>query len=236
MTTESSAGKIPSRIETILFDAGGVLVDVDLPYVRRLVEARRIEVTIDQLTRAEAMARLEIHRLVSRGGRVGQAWRDFFRLILADVGVGPGDHEQIIDSLWEAHQRFGLWTVGIPGVADTIRGLRDAGYRIGVVSNAEGRVEQDLYGAGYDGLLDVVVDSHVVGVEKPDPAIFAIAIERLEAQPETTIHVGDIPSVDVEGARAAGICPILVDPHGHHLDCTAPRIASVNELPALLKR
>src|SRR6185369_3755546 len=101
--------------------------------------------------------------------------------------------------------RVGLWTVAVEGALETVRDLKRRGYRLGVVSNAEGRVERDLIGAGYDGFFETVIDSSVVGVEKPDPAIFRLALERLGASPDGTVFLGDVPAVDVEGARAAGI-------------------------------
>jgi putative hydrolase of the HAD superfamily len=104
-----------------------------------------------------------------------------------------------------------------------------------VVSNAEGHVERDLNGAGFDGAFETVVDSHVVGVEKPDPAIFEIALRRMKLKRETTIFVGDLPSVDVCGARAAGLGAVLLDRHEVYADVDVPRIRSLGELPALLR-
>ena len=124
--------------------------------------------------------------------------------------------------------------MAIEGAVDAVRAVREAGYRVGVVSNAEGRVEQDLKAAGFDGLLEAVVDSHVVGVEKPDPRIFAIALERLGAEPSSTVFVGDVPAVDVEGARAAGIAPILLDRHDLYPEAPAPRLRAIGELPGFL--
>jgi putative hydrolase of the HAD superfamily len=191
-------------------------------------------IRLAELGRLEAFARREIHRQVAAGGRVSDAWRDYFHLILGHADVPVAEQAPMIDALWEAHQRFGLWTVPIDGAPDIVAGLKQRGLRLGVVSNAEGRVERDLDGAGYRGLFDTVVDSHVVGVEKPDPEIFRIAMSRLSADPATTIHVGDVPAVDVEGARAAGVVPVLLDRHDLYPDAVARRIRSLRELPELL--
>jgi len=225
---------LPDPVKTVLLDAGGVLLDLDYAYLRRLVEARQVEVDEQQLARLEAMARLEIHRQVSAGGRVSDAWRDYFHIILNQVGLPADTRGAIIDALWEAHQRVGLWTIPIDGGPETVGELKRRGYRLGVVSNAEGRVEQDLEAAGYRGLLETVVDSHVVGVEKPDPEIFGIALRRLDARPESTIFIGDVPAVDVDGARAAGVTPILVDRHELYPEAEVLRLGSIRELPALL--
>ena len=135
----ASAGRPgwPERIETVLLDAGGVLLDLDYAYLRRLVEARQVEVDEQQLARLEAMARLEIHRQVSKGGRVSDAWRDYFHIILNQVGLPSDSRGAIIDALWEAHQRVGLWTIPIDGGPRTVAELKRRGYRLGVVSNAE---------------------------------------------------------------------------------------------------
>jgi putative hydrolase of the HAD superfamily len=228
----------PASVETVLLDAGGVLLDLDYKYVRRLIEPRLDPSTApideDVLGRLEAEARREVHEQVMAGGRTRDAWRDYFHYILGGVHVPVDQQPAIIDSLWEAHHRFGLWTIAIQGAPQAVSELRRRGYRLGVVSNAEGRVEQDLDSAGYDGLFDTVVDSHVVGIEKPDPQIFGIALERLQAKAETAIYLGDVPAVDVEGARSAGITPVLVDTHGLYPSLDVRRLASIRELPGLI--
>jgi putative hydrolase of the HAD superfamily len=235
MTGDTAASDWPEKIETVLLDAGGVLLDLDYAYLRRLIEAGHREVSVEELARLEAVARMEIHRHVADGGRVSEAWRDYFHIILSRVGVPGEEQSSIIDALWEAHQRFGLWTVAIPGGPETVADLKRRGFRLGVVSNAEGRVEQDLDAAGYAGLLETVVDSHIVGVEKPDPEIFRIALERMDASAESAVFLGDVPSVDIVGARAAGVMPILLDRHDLYGDLTERRIRSIRDLPALLE-
>lgn len=224
----------PERVETLLFDAGGVLLDLDYRYLRRLIEARHAEVSLAELSRYEAGARHEIHRQVSAGGRVSETWRDYFHIILSKVGVPLDERESIVDSLWEAHQKFGLWTVAVDDALETVAALKKRGLRIGVVSNAEGRVQRDLEAAGYGGLLEIVVDSHLVGVEKPDPEIFRIALRKMKVGPESAVYVGDLPSVDIAGARAAGLTPVLLDRHDIYQNESARRIRSITELPALL--
>jgi putative hydrolase of the HAD superfamily len=219
------------RVTTVLFDAGGVLLDLDYAFVKRLLDARHVATTIEALSTSESIARTTIDRRVREGGRSSEAWRDYFRILLTRVGAPPEGAEEIIDTLAEAHHRVGLWTVAIEGAVQTVRALKDAGHRLGVVSNAEGRVERDLEGAGYAGLFETVVDSHVVGVEKPDPQIFRIAMERMSVAPETAVFLGDVPSVDIAGARAAGLTPVLLDRHDLYASIDVPRLRSIAELP-----
>jgi len=238
MMNDSSANAgqlLPSPVETVLLDAGGVLLDLDYAYLLRLIQAKNLEVTQQSLARAESLAREEIDRHVRDGGTVGDAWRDYFHFILGQAEVPPEHREGIIDSLWEANERVGLWTVAITGGPDAVARIKQAGYRVGVVSNAEGHVARDLDSAGYKGLFETVVDSHLVGVQKPDPRIFEIALEKMKVSPGSAVFVGDVPAVDVAGARAAGITPILVDPHELHQEKKLLRIASITELPELLE-
>jgi putative hydrolase of the HAD superfamily len=221
-----------ASVSAVLFDAGGVLLDLDYAYLVRLVEARNCETTTEALARAEAIARKAIHERVRGGGAAGEAWRDYFRVVLGTVRIPPELHEEIIDTLWEAHLRVGLWTAPIPGAKQVLEELRRRGLATGVVSNAEGNVARDLDAAGFGGLLDVVVDSQEVGVEKPDPRIFEIALERLGAAAEAAVFVGDVPAVDVEGAKAAGIVPVLVDRHDLYSDLDVARLRSLEELPS----
>jgi len=229
-----SPGRVP-RIETVLFDAGGVLLDLDYGYLRRLLEARGCETSSASLSRAEALARTEIERRVREGGRHSEAWRDYFRILFGEVGFAPEHYETVIDTLWEAHQRVGMWTVPIAGALDAVRELKTVGYRLGVVSNAEGRVARDLRTAGYAACFDTVVDSHIEGVEKPDPRIFEIALERMEAHPSRTVFIGDVPSIDIEGARRAGLRAILLDRHDLYAAHDVPRLHALKDLPGYLR-
>jgi len=226
--------QLPPKIEAVLLDAGGVLLDLDYAYLRRLIEAKHGKIDESVLARAESEARREINRTVLAGGSIGESWRDYFRILLGHAGVPLDVHEPVIDSLWSAHSRVGLWTAAVPGAPEVVARLKGMGLRLGVVSNAEGQVARDLDHAGFADMFEIVVDSHLVGVEKPDPAIFEIALKTMKLDRSTTVFVGDMPSVDVEGARAAGLAPVLLDRHDVYQDVDAPRLASIEDLVVLL--
>jgi putative hydrolase of the HAD superfamily len=99
---------------------------------------------------------------------------------------------------------------GVPATRDALDRLRAAGLRLGVVSNSDGRVEEALEAAGLRDRFDVVLDSALVGVEKPDPAIFRAALAALGVAPAEALYVGDLYEVDVVGARAAGMQAALL--------------------------
>lgn len=87
-------------------------------------------------------------------------------------------------------------------------------YRLGIVSNFYGNLEAVCHSAGLASLFAVLVDSHCVGAEKPDPAIFHVALDTLSATPETTVFVGDSLRRDREGARRTGMRFIWIVPQG----------------------
>jgi HAD superfamily hydrolase (TIGR01509 family) len=87
-------------------------------------------------------------------------------------------------------------------------------YRLGVVSNFYGNLDAVCRGAGLAPLFSALVDSHCVGAEKPDPAIFRAALDALRAKPETTVLVGDSLQRDREGARRIGMRFIWMAPQG----------------------
>ena len=115
-----------------------------------------------------------------------------------------------------------------------------AGWRVGVVSNSEGMLVPLFDAVGLGDRFDVIVDSHHVGVRKPDPAIFEIAMDAMNTDAAHSVYAGDIPEVDLVGAHAAGLRAYLVDPLGYYEDGAyidadrAPRVPSVHALVDLL--
>jgi putative hydrolase of the HAD superfamily len=112
-----------------------------------------------------------------------------------------------------------LWSEPTPHALATINALRRAGIEVLVVSNSDGHAEDNLReaavcqpGPGPGATVGTVIDSTLVGVEKPDPGIFRIALRAAGAEASSVVHVGDLLSTDVAGARAAGIEPIHLDP------------------------
>lgn len=118
-----------------------------------------------------------------------------------------------------------------------MRGLQADGLALAIVSNSDGTLEGRLaaegicqVGPGEGVPVSVVIDSGAVGVAKPNPAIFAIALEATGVPPGATIHVGDAVGADVAGALAAGVRPVHLDPHAFCGDDSHPHVRSLGEL------
>lgn len=147
--------------------------------------------------------------------------------ILQSAGLSVGLVGAALDALWPAHCARNLWCLVPDGLASALRRARDRGVRVAVISNSEGRLERLFDQVGLLGSFDVVVDSGVVGVEKPDPRIFQVALDRFGIAPGRALHLGDMFATDVLGARAAGLRVALIDPYGH----LAGRHLSVPRVP-----
>jgi putative hydrolase of the HAD superfamily len=117
------------------------------------------------------------------------------------------------------------------GARGAVDALAARGLRLACVSNSDGRAELHLVDTGMRAGLEFVVDSQLVGVEKPNPEIFRIALRRLGVAPERALYVGDIRCVDERGSRAAGMQFVLIDPYGDYGGPETPSIASIAELP-----
>jgi putative hydrolase of the HAD superfamily len=169
-------------------------------------------------------------------------WHAYNRAYVQECGVAPDDLADAADVLLAEFDEGGAWTRVIPGAVAALRALHDLGVGLAVVSNADGTVQEQLrvdgicqVGPGPGVPVEVILDSTVVWLSKPDPAIFHRALDALGVPPEHAIHVGDTPAADVAGAWAAGVTPVLVDPYDLHPTIECVHVASLDEVPALVQ-
>lgn len=225
----------PTLVSAVLFDAGNTLIYAD---PERLAEILRIVgVTADAavVAAAELEARRRLHDAIEQGytGTEPEVWRDYFEAIFRGAGVAPDAMPEAGRVLREVHAVDHLWTSVAPGTREVLHALADAGYRLAVISNADGRVEAVLEEVGLRSHFEFVMDSELVGMEKPDPAIFLEGCRRLELEPAACLYVGDLYPVDYVGAVRAGLQAVLLDPLGVH-GGRAPSVPALGDLPAFL--
>jgi putative hydrolase of the HAD superfamily len=159
----------------------------------------------------------------------GTWWREYLVGYFAACGVAEDQCRDLATEV-AAATAGQAWTHVGTGVMVGLRALAALGLPMGVVSNSDGTVQAELRRLGVchapDGPpgsgveVGVVIDSAVVGLAKPDPAIFGLALDALGVPASgTVLHVGDSLRYDVAGALAAGLQPVHLDPHGF---CPAP--------------
>ncbi|MCA1582223.1 MAG: HAD-IA family hydrolase [Acidobacteria bacterium] len=215
----------------MLFDAGGTLIHLDGDRICRAAGAPHAATRFREAASAAAAA---LGAWIVRHPASTDAERVPFFLdeILRGLGLeGESARKAAAAAVSAEHARSNLWSRAGEGAAETLSALRNRGYRIGVVSNADGRVRALLETAGLSAFLEFVVDSFEVGFEKPDPRIFLAATERLQVAASECVYVGDIFSIDVVGARAAGMRAILFG-----TGAAEEPVERVLTLPALLAK
>jgi len=170
-------------------------------------------------------------------GNDGERAAVYLEALFRCRGVPAGRMSEVRDCLGRLHRERHLWCSVHQGTHESLRRLRAAGLRLGIVSNSDGRVEEALAASGLRDFFDVVIDSSLVGIEKPDAAIFRAALDALGIRPEEALYVGDLYEVDVVGARAAGIEAVLLTSSSPDPGRPCRTAGSIDELvDALLPR
>jgi HAD superfamily hydrolase (TIGR01549 family) len=217
-------------IRAILFDAGGTLIHVD---GERFCEAAGLAYLPAAFLKAEFEAAAAVRALVleNPGSTDAERLPVFLDRLLEALGVVDARERRAASGrIAEEHRRANLWSGAAPGARETLDALAARGYRMGVVSNADGRVRKLLENTGLADRLEIVLDSALVGMEKPDPRIFVAAADELGVPAADCAFVGDIYEIDIVGARAAGMRAILIGA------CPAPEdVERVDSLTALLR-
>jgi putative hydrolase of the HAD superfamily len=227
------------RPELLLLDAGNTLVYLDhealAQCARDAVGALEAVVSAGALARAEPVAKRRYEALMTAGMSHEQGWHLHMCVLLESSGVPADAALRALPAIKREHERFNLWRKVPSELPEALTRAQRHGIRLGVVSNSEGRLNELFERVGLAPYFEIVVDSALEGVRKPDPEIFRRALARLGVQAQAALYAGDIPSVDVVGARAAGMEGVLIDTFDHFPDYRdAPRFASVAALLAAM--
>lgn len=221
------------RFDAILFDAGGIFLLPDPTVLGPLLAWFGGDPSVDAHRRAHYRGMAA----KSATGKGETFWDEYNLAYVAAIGVPDHDAEEAADVLGRTRTAM-LWRWPIPESTVALRSLHAAGMPMGVVSNASGKIEAVLrrsgvcqVGDGHGTPVRVVIDSHVVGIAKPDPAIFDHALVHFDGVERSRIaYVGDSVTMDIGGARAAGLHPILLDPYDDHSGADFERITTLGEL------
>jgi len=220
-------------VEVVFLDAGGVLLYPDWERVSRILSKYGIKATSVQLADAEfpAKRRMDDAGFTTTTGDITEP-DGYLGWVLKATDL-PFDHEALhraADEFEATHTRDNLWSDMPEEVPGALERLRNAGYRLAVLSNTESNLRDRIAAAGIGPFFETLVISAEVGSEKPDRKIFDEALRLMAIAPERALHVGDFYSIDVVGARNAGITPVLLDARGLSPDRDVTRIASLTEL------
>ncbi|MGE5115376.1 MAG: HAD family hydrolase [Betaproteobacteria bacterium] len=199
-----------ARPKAILLDALGTLIGLEPPTPRLQagLHARGYDVSAEQAKRA-IRAEIRYYRAHLDEGRDTESLQDLRERCAAAMEPElPGVPRAVILEALLAALRFFAYPDAVPALT----ALRASGIRLVVVSNWDFSLHERLSETGLTPLLDGAIASAEVGAAKPDPAIFARALEL--AGTTSAWHVGDTPEVDLDGAQATGLPGILLDRTG----------------------
>jgi len=229
-------GMTPRRYDVVSFDLGSTLVYLDPTRLAALLASHGVETSLASLLTSEQAACGVIdHPDLIAGRTSDELWCFFLDALLAGIGVPPGPWRRALADLVEQeNEDHRLWAHVPPEVPPLLDRLLAAGYRLVVVSNGGGGVRSFLESRGLAGAFEVIVDSFLVGVEKPDPRIFARALDPLGVPSERVVHVGDFYHVDVVGAERAGLTGVLLDRSATRGQGRCPSIRTLAEIETFL--
>jgi HAD superfamily hydrolase (TIGR01662 family) len=188
------------------------------------VEASRIAAAMFAAKRA-------YQDVLKQSERHEDGWSVLVRALLVAAGVPLERVDAQLAPLRRVHDDFYFWRKVPSDVPAALARAQAAGIRLGVISNSEGRLDSVLQRVGLRAPFELVVDSHLEGVSKPNPEIFRRALTRMQVAPEQALYAGDIPEVDLNGAARAGMHGVLVDAFDHYSDRPElPRVRGVAHL------
>jgi putative hydrolase of the HAD superfamily len=230
-------------IKVVCFDAGGTILE---PYptfaeaFTRICRSHGYEVAPSEVQAVFNRQGPNVADVVRETGVVNVTtsaeasqvfWRHLYTMFLQALGIEDDDLRDDLLTTFSDKASYKLF----PEVLDAFEELKAAGYRLGLISNFEGWLEEVLIEERAGDIFDVRVISGIEGVEKPDPEIYSLALERAGAEPQECVHVGDSIANDLEPATAVGMKAVMIDRSGSFPDASWPRITTLDELPDLLR-
>jgi putative hydrolase of the HAD superfamily len=211
----------------VTLDAMGTLVTIEppAPRLQRSLE-RRLGLTVD-LARCEGAMRVEMrhyraHCTAARDALSLAALRLECASLLADALALDVTGADVLPSLTDA-----ISFQAYADAAPAIERLAAAGLRLAVIANWDISLPEVLARLRLAEHFSAIVTAAEVGVAKPDPRPFQVALERLGVEPEQCLHVGDDAETDIAGAAAAGVAAVLLDRSGG----TAGSLVDLSGLP-----
>jgi putative hydrolase of the HAD superfamily len=241
---------IPDPLDCVLFDAGDTLLAPAPSFQGRFMavaaahglplEEAAVDAAVAEAVRAAVWPTDWTDPATQR-----EFWVGFYRQVLAalrhadDGTEGPGEphggapvDRGVAEALFAAFSDPAGYRL-FDDVRPALEALASRGLTLGVVSNFEPWLEDVLALQGVDHLFAAVAISGKLGVAKPDPRIFQVALDEAGADAAATVHVGDQPANDVAAARAVGITPVLIDRFARHPDADGAH--RVEDLPGLVR-
>jgi putative hydrolase of the HAD superfamily len=220
-------------IKTIFFDVGNTLLFPNRERIHEPLKKRGVTPDSNHLRDIECRIKNRFDSLMQQDGSHDHSfWLMYYTQLLEEIGLNDNAvRDQLVTSIRDS----GNWDQIRSGTRGELEQIASR-YRIGVISNADGRIEDVLRRCEIDDCFLTITDSGLVGCEKPNPEIFRQALTSLDATPEESLYVGDVYSVDYLGATGAGMQAVLMDVPGAYVNRGVARVESLPELGNFLEK
>lgn len=219
-------------VKTLFFDVGNTLLFPNREKILSSLHQRGVFPSEEFLQQVEREIKREFDSLVESHAAIDHGfWHLYYTRLLSELRL---THEQICPDLVSRTRMSQNWCDIRPGTREILLRLRQR-YPLGVISNADGKIAEVLTQCGIADCFESIIDSGIIGVEKPDPTIFQAALDSLGARPEESLYIGDVYSVDYLGATRVGMRSLLFDVTGTYINRGLPRVDSLQELEAQLQ-
>jgi HAD superfamily hydrolase (TIGR01549 family) len=218
----------------VFFDIGNTLL---FPNRMKMLSPIPIDrhPTLAQWQALERRTKAEFDRGMQQGRVDRSFWWIFHSYLLEDLNEGGDDETRktLVQQLVQNTQNSANWDQILAETRAALDRIRK-GFRMAVISNADGRIENILSRCGIADCFETITDSGIVGFEKPRPEIFYAALKTMKARADESLYVGDVYSVDYVGATSAGMQAVLFDVAGAYRDRKEPRVESLAQLEGWL--
>jgi len=231
------------RIRAVFLDAGNTLVFPRFEDIIAELKERGHAATPEDFYATERLAKQKLDDWLWPQIRRREVptqidyyyWSQYLHEFTRRLGVPESEAGELIKFLIKSFQDIQLWSRVMPDTPAFLEGLEAQGYFLGVISNSTGTLEGQLVRLGLARYFRAILDSAIVGIQKPHPGIFELALQRAGAQGSEAVFVGDTYATDVGGAQLAGLTGVLFDSVGAYPDAACPRISSLPELARILE-
>ncbi len=233
----------PRRIRAVFLDAGNTLVFPRLEDLIADLKEHGHSATPDDFYAAERLAKQKLDDWlwpqIRRGELPKQVdyyyWAEYLHEFTRRLGAPESEPGELTKRLIKSFQNLQLWSRVMPDTPAFLEGLVAQGYFLGVISNSIGTLEGQLVRLGLARYFQAILDSAIVGIQKPHPGIFKLALQRAGVEGSEAVFVGDTYATDVGGAQLAGLTGVLMDGVGAYPDAACPRISALPELARILE-
>lgn len=223
-----------NAFDAVSLDVGGVLVVPDHDVLARALTEASVIFDRSRFGVGHYLAMAAVDVAASDH----EDFTDYIAGFVAAVDVPAGDRGLAHDVL-AAVLSTPVWKQPVPGSREGVQALVDAGVRLAVTSNSDGTIAEHLLvhewvqvGEGAGAVVEVITDSGVLGVGKPDPAMYASTVAGLGLPPDRILHIGDSVHYDIEGAMACGLQSVHMDPYAVCPSSDHPHVRTLAEVLA----